>query len=133
MIKKRFLPLLAGFAFMALATTVNARPIICESHGGRPQHCPADTKWGVQLVQQLSHAPCMEGRTWGYDRRGIWVTGGCRAQFEVAGREYRRDHQGPPRPWERQQRYQQQQYNNYQQQQESYPQQQYNNYQQNYN
>lgn len=37
----------------------------------------------VYLVKQLSSAPCVEGRSWGYDRSKIWVDDGCRADFEV--------------------------------------------------
>jgi hypothetical protein len=53
----------------------------CSSREFRENYCPADTRGGVQLVRRLSRAPCDEGRTWGYDRRGIWVSGGCEAQF----------------------------------------------------
>lgn len=57
----------------------------CESDEGRPRHCPADTRGGVRILRQLSRAPCIEGRSWGADRRGIWVEGGCRAEFELGG------------------------------------------------
>ena len=40
----------------------------------------------VRLVRQLSSARCVEGQTWGQDRSGLWVTQGCRAEFEVRGR-----------------------------------------------
>ncbi len=53
----------------------------CESDKGRDRICPADTRRGVQLVRQLSSSPCVEGRTWGRDARGVWVTAGCRAEF----------------------------------------------------
>ena len=35
---------------------------------------------GVQLVRQLSRAACIQGRSWGYGRNGIWVSDGCRAE-----------------------------------------------------
>lgn len=54
----------------------------CESVDGREGHCPIDTRGPVRLVRQLSRTPCIEGRTWGNDRRGVWVRGGCRADFE---------------------------------------------------
>lgn len=57
----------------------------CESNNGRTNHCAVDTRGGVVLVRQLSRGACIEGRTWGWDRRGVWVTEGCRAEFEVAG------------------------------------------------
>jgi hypothetical protein len=61
--------------------------VSCNSDGYRERYCPADTRGGVRLVRQVSNnkGPCIEGRSWGYDRRGIWVTNGCRAEFEVGG------------------------------------------------
>jgi hypothetical protein len=57
--------------------------ITCASNDGRRVYCDADTRNGVQLVEQHSNVPCRQGSTWGYDRRGIWVDRGCRADFEV--------------------------------------------------
>lgn len=57
----------------------------CESRDHRTRHCWADTRGGVFLVNQLSRADCWEGSTWGWDRGGIWVSGGCRAEFRVPG------------------------------------------------
>jgi len=57
----------------------------CESSDGHSKHCDADTRGGARLVKQLSRAACTEGRSWGYDRRGVWVTDGCRAEFETRG------------------------------------------------
>lgn len=57
----------------------------CASNDGRRNFCPADTGRGVRLVRQASQSPCIQGRTWGWDRRGIWVDRGCRADFEVRG------------------------------------------------
>jgi len=55
----------------------------CSSDDGRRAFCETDTGRGVRMVRQISGSPCEEGRTWGYDRRGIWVDRGCRAEFEV--------------------------------------------------
>jgi hypothetical protein len=57
--------------------------ILCESNDGRVARCAADTRGGVRLVQRESKAACVEGRSWGQDPRGIWVSNGCRARFEV--------------------------------------------------
>ena len=57
--------------------------ITCESHKDHRNYCEADTRGGVTLVRKLSHADCVLGRSWGYDARGIWVEGGCRAEFRV--------------------------------------------------
>ena len=58
----------------------------CESRDYRQVYCDIDARNGVRIVNQLSDTACIEGRTWGWDRRGVWVSGGCRAEFEVEGR-----------------------------------------------
>lgn len=57
----------------------------CSSKDGRTRYCNVDTRGGVRIVRQESRSPCIQGRTWGYDRRGIWVAHGCRAQFQLGG------------------------------------------------
>jgi len=62
----------------------NDRNIVtCASNDGRRVYCDADTRNGVALLEQHGNAPCRQGSTWGYDRRGIWVDRGCRADFEL--------------------------------------------------
>lgn len=56
--------------------------VTCASGGSRTE-CPADTRYGVRLVRQLSNATCTEGRTWGTSRDAVWVDRGCRAEFVV--------------------------------------------------
>lgn len=75
----------AEFAVGSTATAGRAG-IVCESQGGRRNHCPADTRFGVELVRQLSDAACIRNRTWGEDAQGIWVTEGCRAEFALRTR-----------------------------------------------
>ena len=60
--------------------------ITCSSNNGRRNFCPADTRGGVRLMNQRSGSPCVQGRTWGFDGRGIWVDRGCRADFAVGRR-----------------------------------------------
>lgn len=55
--------------------------VTCESTDGRYRECGMDTRGGVQLVRQVSRAQCIEGRSWGVGRNGVWVNNGCRAQF----------------------------------------------------
>ncbi len=56
--------------------------IRCESRDGRTQRC--DTGGGdAQLIRRLSSSPCDRGRNWGTDSRGVWVSGGCRAEFRI--------------------------------------------------
>lgn len=38
--------------------------IRCESHDGRDNFCPIDTRGGVVLREQLSSSACIEGRSW---------------------------------------------------------------------
>jgi len=57
--------------------------VVCESENGRRKHCDADTRFGVSLFRQTSDSACIENRTWGYDNNGIWVTSGCRAEFQL--------------------------------------------------
>ncbi|PNS08201.1 DUF3011 domain-containing protein [Solilutibacter silvestris] len=56
----------------------------CESRKGHQIYCPIDGG-RVRLVRQISSSDCDEGRTWGQDRRGVWVTAGCRAEFITTG------------------------------------------------
>lgn len=58
----------------------------CESNDGGVRACPVDPRGGVRLVRQLSRSACVEGHSWGVDRGGIWVSNGCRAEFEVGHR-----------------------------------------------
>jgi hypothetical protein len=69
------------------STAALADEITCESHGGRAEACgTVDPGSSVQLIQQISSSPCIEGSTWGADNDSIWVSGGCRAVFDVQPR-----------------------------------------------
>jgi hypothetical protein len=66
------------------ATSALAEQITCESHQNRTEACGTVVPGSsVTLVQQLSNSPCIQGRTWGSDNDSIWVSGGCRAVFDV--------------------------------------------------
>ncbi len=75
-----FIALLAMSARLAVAQSVT-----CSSDDGRRHYCGIDTRGGVSMVRQRSDARCQQGYSWGYDRRGVWVDHGCRADF-VASR-----------------------------------------------
>lgn len=65
----------------------NSRGLIrCESRDSRTVLCGADVRYGVRLVSQISRSACIQGRTWGVARNGVWVSQGCRAQFRIGGR-----------------------------------------------
>lgn len=70
------------------------RRIRCESRNGLPVDCPVDTRNGVRLLRQLSTPECELGRSWGFDDERIWVSRGCRAEFEVLT-------SGKPKLWRR--------------------------------
>ena len=57
----------------------------CASESGRRTTCAWDARHGKPaLLETLSKSPCVEGRSWGYDKRaGLWVDEGCRARFGV--------------------------------------------------
>lgn len=61
--------------------------ITCESLNNVRHTCSADVSRGVVLNTQLSKDTCIRGKTWGTNREnnGIWVDGGCRAEFLVGG------------------------------------------------
>lgn len=59
------------------------RTVRCESSDNRTQRCAASVRQSVQLQRQLSDDACVQDRSWGWDRSGIWVSNGCRAEFSV--------------------------------------------------
>ena len=50
--------------------------------------CQVDTGRGSRVFvgRQISKTPCVEGRTWGWNRAGVWVDGGCEAVFTIERR-----------------------------------------------
>lgn len=71
------------------AETAAYRNITCSSRGYDRTYCASGTD-AARLVRQLSDAPCRRGQSWGTDRRGLWVSRGCRGVFAV-GYDDRRD------------------------------------------
>ena len=61
----------------------NGGQMTCASDDGRRHYCPVNTSQGVRLVNQRSKTACVQGNTWGFDRKGVWVDRGCRADFFV--------------------------------------------------
>mgnify|MGYP003430070929 FL=1 len=59
--------------------------VTCASANNRLTTCSWNSRMGPPvLVEQLSSATCIEGRSWGYDQlHGLWVNNGCRARFGV--------------------------------------------------
>jgi hypothetical protein len=57
--------------------------ITCSSNDGRRNWCDTGGRVDIRLNRQISGSPCVQGDTWGIDRRGLWVDRGCRAEFRV--------------------------------------------------
>ena len=68
------------------ATSALAEHITCESPQGNLEACTTvPPRSSIRMVEQLSNTPCIEGRNWGVDtnHNSIWISGGCRAVFDV--------------------------------------------------
>src|SRR5688572_16603292 len=57
------------------------KEVVCASKPGERTHCAADTSAGVVLLRSTGDAPCLLGKSWGYDQAGVWVSDGCSARF----------------------------------------------------
>ena len=55
--------------------------LTCASYSNRRTECPANTEGQARMTRQWSHAPCIQGTSWGYNNRMVWVDRGCRADF----------------------------------------------------
>jgi hypothetical protein len=76
-------------ALVIFSPRSSAQSISCSSDDGRRHYCPADTRGGVQLLKQRSQSACQQGYSWGFDRGGVWVDRGCRADFTINAYQYR--------------------------------------------
>src|SRR5690349_19557787 len=66
-----------------IAMAADAATVKCASQADKRQHCAADVSGGVALHRTTSSAACLLGHTWGYDDNGVWVEGGCAAEFTL--------------------------------------------------
>jgi hypothetical protein len=59
--------------------------ISCASNNYEYNFCGVDLGGGgrAYLERQTSGSPCIEGRTWGANRAGIWVVQGCAGVFTI--------------------------------------------------
>ena len=58
------------------------RFVTCASILGQPRRCAVDI-YRSAAIRNLISGPCVLGRTWGWDRGGVWVNNGCAAVFTV--------------------------------------------------
>lgn len=83
---------------LILATSVYSQPVAandfvtCESRHHRYNTCPIQSHGYVILRRQTSRADCIQGRTWDYDYRSIWVDENCKGEFEVETRHHTKGH-----------------------------------------
>lgn len=75
--------------FFSQSLLADSRHMTCNSRDSQYNYCRVHTEDQVRLSRQLSSHECIEGRTWGYDRHGIWVDRGCRAEFIVGRSGYK--------------------------------------------
>jgi len=79
-------------------TYKNGPNMTCASDDMRRHYCPVNTSRGVRLVNQRSKSACTQGYSWGYDRKGVWVDRGCRADFFVPAEQVGGPGYGPGGP-----------------------------------
>jgi Protein of unknown function (DUF3011) len=89
-------PLLGVWLLCPPAAAADVRAILCESPRQAERYCPGRTEGQVELLEQRSRMPCVEGRTWGYDAAGVWVRNGCRAWFRIGRPEDRAGRRSGP-------------------------------------
>lgn len=84
--------LFLGFilALLIFPRTTPAQTVTCESNDGNRNYCGSYSPDQVSLQRQISSASCVQDKSWGVDRKGLWVDRGCRAVFVIR--------RGPPPP-----------------------------------
>ena len=92
-----------AFAFLVIPAFAAAQQsITCEANNNNRKYCGSYNPDQVRFDRQISGSPCIQGRTWGVDRQGLWVEQGCRAVFIIRGyddRPGRPDRPGPGGGW----------------------------------
>jgi hypothetical protein len=86
MSKTLLLCALVGTAAVSVPQAASAQAnaavrVSCSSEPGTRSQCPANTSAGVVLAHSTGQAPCLLGKTWGYDDMGVWVADGCSGEF----------------------------------------------------
>lgn len=78
---KGLLQLMVGGSILLQPTL--AKDVTCKSDNYRYKFCEADTRGGVKLDKVQSNAPCIYGKSWGFNSQGVWVDEGCAARFKL--------------------------------------------------
>jgi len=61
--------------------------VTCQSQKDRESFCPAPIAGGVRVFRNISDTRCREGVNYTWNRDGVRVWGGCRAEFEFRQRD----------------------------------------------
>jgi len=89
MIKHLLLASAAALLLMAVPdeAEANGATVECHSHHYKYDECWAGPLRKPQLIHQISGAPCILNRTWGYNPNSnyIWVAQGCSGVFADVG------------------------------------------------
>jgi Protein of unknown function (DUF3011) len=81
--RSRALVLAASLVLLGVPLVASAVRLSCESRDYRRSYCATGgTIASARLVTQTSRSACVQGRTWGFDSNGIWVTQGCSGEFD---------------------------------------------------
>ena len=76
--------LLCSIALSLAATLAEAQTAVtCASTNGKYHECRVSATGRVVLSRQLSDQNCVEGKNWGTKNGMVWVSGGCRGEFNV--------------------------------------------------
>jgi hypothetical protein len=89
---------LAAMTASAQTSTSAPATIVCESKPGARTVCPGRTSAGVALMKEIGPAPCLLGKTWGYDDKGVWVADGCSGEFQLGQPAKAGEQTAPPAP-----------------------------------
>jgi hypothetical protein len=73
----------AAAVLVAATASAQVSRVTCESKNDKYQYCSANTANEVRMMRQISDVRCEQGKSWGYDKQGVWVDHNCAAEFEV--------------------------------------------------
>jgi hypothetical protein len=73
----------AGALLAGTGAFAQVQQITCESTENKYRYCAAKTDNEVRMLRQISSERCEQGKSWGYDKEGVWVDMNCAAEFRV--------------------------------------------------
>ena len=73
----------AGVLVLVATASSQVQQITCESTDKKYRYCAANTDNEVRMLRQISNERCEQGKSWGYDKEGVWVDMNCAAEFRV--------------------------------------------------